>query len=304
MYRELAELSDGIHSMGMNEAMNYADIGSFFSATPIGTTLFLCLVWSALIWVLSIVTREYSWIDRSWSVCPFIYCLMVAWDAGFQNPRVILMTVLIGLWSFRLTYNFARKGGYAPGGEDYRWKITQEKMSPFVFQVLNITFVAPGQMLIIWAFTSPIFQAWQTAEVPLGTLDLIISAFFLLFLAGETVADEQMWSFQQNKKKLMARGETVDPPFLASGLYRFSRHPNYFCDMGLWCTFYFFGVAATGEWLHWSGLGFIALCLIFAGSIPLTESISASKYPTYRDYQTTTPVLVPLPWRFKRPSNF
>ncbi len=281
--------------------MSFAEIDFSFLASPFGSSLILCFGLAALIWVLSIVTREYSWIDRAWSLCPLFYCLLVLWDVGFQNPRVVLMTALITLWSTRLTYNFVRKGGYAPGGEDYRWKVTQERMGPFLFQVLNITFVAPGQMFVIWLFASPIFQAWRVNEVPLGLLDFIVATIFLVFFVGETVADEQMWSFQQDKKKRIARGESVEVPFLTSGLYRYSRHPNYLCDMGLWCAFYFFGVIATGEWLHWSGLGFIGLCLIFAGSIPLTESISASKYPGYSKYQETTPVLVPIPWR-RRPS--
>lgn len=274
-----------------------------FAVSPIGSTLILCLGLAALIWILSIVTREYSWIDRAWSICPLLYCLIVAWDAGFENARVLLMTILVGLWSVRLTYNFFRKGGYAPGGEDYRWKVTQEKMGPVVFQLLNITFVAPGQMLIIWLFASPILQAWRVTEVPLGLLDFVVAAVFLLFFVGETVADEQMWSFQQDKKKRIARGESVEVPFLTTGLYRYSRHPNYLCDMGLWCAFYFFGVIATGDWLHWSGIGFIALCLIFAGSIPLTESISSTKYPGYLEYQSTTPVLIPVPWKRRRVSD-
>ena len=280
--------------------MSYASIDFSFAATPLGSTLILCFGLAALVWVLSIVTREYSWIDRLWSICPLLYCLIVAWNVGFQNPRVVLMTILVGLWSIRLTYNFFRKGGYAPGGEDYRWKVTQQRMGPVLFQVLNITFVAPGQMFVIWLFTSPIFQAWRITEVPLGPLDFIVAAIFLVFFVGETVADEQMWNFQQNKKKRVDRGESIDVPFLTSGLYSYSRHPNYLCDMGLWCSFYFFGVIATGDWFHWSGLGFIALCLIFAGSIPLTESISASKYSDYAKYQATTPVLVPTPWRRKQ----
>lgn len=283
--------------------MSFTSMDFSFAVSPIGSTLILCLGLAALIWILSIVTREYSWIDRAWSICPLLYCLIFAWDAGFENTRVVLMTVLVGLWSVRLTYNFFRKGGYAPGGEDYRWKVTQERMGPVVFQLLNITFVAPGQMLIIWLFASPILQAWRVTEVPLGFLDFVVAAIFLLFFVGETVADEQMWRFQQDKKKRIARGESVEMPFLTSGLYRYSRHPNYLCDMGLWCTFYFFGVIATGEWLHWSGIGFIALCLIFAGSIPLTESISSSKYPGYREYQATTPVLVPIPWKRRRVSD-
>ena len=63
----------------------------------------------------------------------------------------------------------------------------------------------------------------------------------------------------------------------------------------MWWVFYLFGVAASGEWVHWTGLGFIGLTLLFIPSLRMTESISADKYPGYRDYQATTPALVPLP---------
>ena len=268
--------------------------GHPLSGTPFGAALDLCIVLAAAIWLLSIFTREYSWIDRSWSICPMLYCLFVVIADGFQSPRVVLMTVLVFLWGTRLTLNYARKGGYWKGGEDYRWAVMQERLTPVQFQLLNITFVAPGQMLIIWLFTSPIHPAWVASNATLGTLDYVATVLFVVFLVGETVADEQMWRFQQDKKKRIANGEDVAQPFLAEGLFRFSRHPNYLCEMGLWCSFYLFAVAASGQWFHWTGIGCIALILIFAGSIPLTESISSSKYAGYRSYQKTTPILIPF----------
>ena len=125
-------------------------------------------------------------------------------------------------------------------------------------------------------------------------MDLVLAVLSLLLLAGETVADDQMWRFQQDKKKRLAAGEEDVPPFMTRGLFQFSRHPSYFCDMGMWYTFYLLGVSASGAWLHWTGLGCVAITVTFAGSIPLTESISASKYPEYPSYQTATPVLVPF----------
>ena len=89
--------------------------------TPYGTALRVCLVLAFAAWFLSVVTREGSWIDRLWSICPPVYCLIVAFATGFQSPRVALMTALVVLWGARLTYNFARKGGFSKGGEDYRW---------------------------------------------------------------------------------------------------------------------------------------------------------------------------------------
>ena len=124
----------------------------------------------------------------------------------------------------------------------------------------------------------------------------------MLLLVGEAVADQQMWNFQQDKKRRLAAGEDVDRPFITTGLFRYCRHPNFVCEMGMWWVFYLFAVAASGEWLHWTALGFIGLTLQFIPAMRMSESISVAKYPGYRDYQATTPALIPLP-RTKRGSS-
>ncbi len=86
----------------------------------------------------------------------------------FEAPRVNLMTALAGLWGVRLTFNLAGKGGYRRGGDDYRWSVTQERFGPLRFQLLNITFIAPGQMLIVLPFISPVHRAWLRPEAPLS----------------------------------------------------------------------------------------------------------------------------------------
>lgn len=265
------------------------------AGTPIGTALDLCIILAAVAWLLSVLTRDYSWVDRLWSICPVLYCLIVAAALDFEAPRVNLMTALAGLWGLRLTFNLARKGGYWRGGEDYRWRVMQERLGPVRFQLFNVTFIAPGQMLIVWLFTSPVHRAWLRADTSLNWLDLLAAALFLAFLAVETVTDEQMWTFQQDKKQRMRSGEAIAEPFLTTGLYRYSRHPNYLGDIGQWWAFYLFAVAASGEWLHWTGLGFVALTLVFLGAIRLTESLSVAKYSGYTAYRAKTPMLVPVP---------
>ncbi len=261
--------------------------------TPFGTALDLCLILAALGWLWGTVRREYSWIDRVWTLCPPLYCLIVAAATDFASPRVNLMMALVVLWSARLTFNSVRKGVYRPGGEDYRWAAVREKMGPVALQVVNLTFISFGQMLLIWLFTSPVHQASVWAETPLGWLDFLAAALFLVLFVGEAVADGQMWRFQQDKKRRIAAGEDVAQPFLTSGLFRYCRHPNFFCELGMWWVFYLFAVSASGQWLHWTGLGFILLTALFIPSTRLTETISASKYPAYRDYQATTPALIP-----------
>ena len=83
-------------------------------------------------WFASVVTKDYSFVDRIWSLIPIVYAWVFAGGEGFSNPRLNLMAALISLWGARLTFNFARKGGYAPGGEDYRWPVLRARMSPLV----------------------------------------------------------------------------------------------------------------------------------------------------------------------------
>ena len=261
---------------------------------PFGSALDLAIVLAISCWLLSIITNEYSWTDRVWSVAPAIFCLQVASSVDFSSPRLNLMTLLVCLWAIRLTFNYARKGGYQPGGEDYRWVYMREKAGPFWFQVFNIAFIAPGQLFIVWLFTSPVHHAWTAVGTPLNWLDVLAAALFAMFWIGEAVADQQMWRFQQQKKARQDQGLPVDMPFITTGLFRFSRHPNFFCELGMWWVFYLFAIAATGEILNWSAFGFIVLTGIFFGSSRMTETISLSRYPSYREYQATTPRLVPF----------
>ena len=125
-------------------------------------------------------------------------------------------------------------------------------------------------------------------------LDAIAIALFVVLLVIEVINDEHMWAFQQDKKRKIKAGEPVTQPFVTSGFFKYCRHPSYFCEMGMWHVFYLFGLAATGQWLLWTGLEFISLTLVFVGSTRLTASISLDRYPSYRDYQTSTPRLIPL----------
>ena len=75
-----------------------------------------CAALAAACWLLSVVTRNYSWVDRLWSIAPPLYVGWFAAQAGFADARLDLMTALSALWGARLTYNFARKGGYSCPG--------------------------------------------------------------------------------------------------------------------------------------------------------------------------------------------
>jgi steroid 5-alpha reductase family enzyme len=262
---------------------------------PLHVAVLLCAGLTAGCWLLSIVTRNYSQVDRLWSLAPPLYALWFARCAGFDDARLDLMAALVTLWGARLTYNFARKGGYRPGNEDYRWLVVRRQVGPVGFQLLNATFIAPFQNALLLLIVLPAARALDHRGAPLGPLDALATLGFLLFLAGEVTADQQQWRFQSEKHALQSRGEAVAAEFVTTGLFRFSRHPNFFCEMAIWWSFSLFSLAAGAGLLDVAMLGAPILTLLFQGSTSLTERISVEKYPAYADYQRTTSRLLPLP---------
>jgi steroid 5-alpha reductase family enzyme len=268
--------------------------------SPLEIALYACAALAAIAWLMSIVTREYSWVDRLWSLAPPGYVLWYASVADFADPRLLVMSLLAVAWGARLTFNFARKGGYAPGGEDYRWLELQRRMPRWAFHLFNPLFIAGFQNLLLFLIAVPAWVALEHRHTPFGWIDALAAGAFALFLVGETVADEQQWRFHQAKKARVARGEPVAKPFLSSGLFRLSRHPNFFCEQAMWWCFYLFAVAASGQWLSPWLAGPVLLTALFQGSTRFTEELSLAKYPSYASYQRRVSRL--LPW-WPRPAG-
>ncbi|MCV0334575.1 DUF1295 domain-containing protein [Microbacterium sp.] len=258
---------------------------------------------SAVCWVLSLITRDTSWVDRAWSIVPVAYVWIFVAGAfvnGDGSARVVVMGVLATAWGARLTFNFARKGGYT-GMEDYRWAILRGRMRPWQFQIFNVLFIICYQMALLVLITLPALVAAQHPSALTGWDALFIAAF-VAFLVGETIADQQQWVFHQRKKQA---GGTLAPGFATTGLFRYSRHPNFFFEQAQWWAFYAIGATAAvtggagviGGVLNPTIIGPALLTVLFIGSTIFTESITASKYPAYAEYRKTTSMLVPWPPR-------
>ncbi|TFD91639.1 DUF1295 domain-containing protein [Cryobacterium lactosi] len=264
------------------------------AASALLVCLTLCAAAIATTWLVSVLTREYSWVDRSWSLLPPVYLWVFAGAGGLTDPRLVLMAVLGTLWGLRLTFNFARKGGYRPGGEDYRWAALRHRMRRRRFALFNAVFISGYQNLLLLLITLPAWVALANPRTPFGAADLVAAGLFLVFLVGESVADQQQWDFQRSRSVLRASGGT-DPGFLRTGLFRYSRHPNYFCEIAQWWVMAGFGAIAAGTWLQAGSLGAVLLTVLFVGSIAFTESISVSRHTGYPAYQRRVSVLVPWP---------
>jgi len=323
-------------------------------ADALEKAIWLMLVVAFVCWLLSIITWNFSQVDRMWSIIPCVYVWLFALHAPLSprgghwyNSRLIIMGILSTLWGIRLSLNFYRKGGYSCKEEDYRWPILRTKMNIVVWHLFNIFFIALYQHVLLLLITLPAYVALLASqkarhsglleEPDLTLVDYVAIASFVLLLIGEIIADEQQWNFhkekrkfqkkklnndkvaasapstiqkkQANKKKPQKTVGTVsaflrkqcEDGFLQSGLFTFSRHPNYFCEISLWWAFYLFSVAASGVWINWSVLGTVLLTLLIHGSTDYTEFLSLQKYPEYASYQQTTSRLIP--WFRSKPTS-
>ncbi len=244
---------------------------------------------SVFAWIASLITKDTSWVDRLWSVIPVVYVWVFAATAGFADVRLMVIAILVTVWGARLTFNFARKGGYS-GVEDYRWAILRARMTGWQFQLFNLFFIVIYQMALILLMTLGTWTAFEYRATPFGPLDVILTLAFVGCLVGETVADQQQWDFHQAKR---AGGPDFRPRFLTTGLFRFSRHPNYFFEQLQWWIVFGFGAVAAGSVLQWTVIGPLLLSVLFVGSTVFTESITRSKYPEYADYQAVTSPMIP-----------
>jgi steroid 5-alpha reductase family enzyme len=260
--------------------------------SPLTLTVIIAAVACATAWIASLVTGDTSWVDRMWSIVPVIYVWVFAVTAHLTNARLDVMAALVTLWGVRLTYNFARKGGYS-GVEDYRWAVLRSSMTPRRFQLFNLFFIVLYQNALLVLITLPAWTAYQHRSTSFGALDYLLTLLFILFTIGETVADQQQWDFHRWKNAEVEAGRTPNPRFLQSGLFRFARHPNYFFELAQWWMVLFFGAVAAQSVLEWTVLGPVLLTLLFVGSTRFTEKITLSKYPEYELFQRSTSPVIP-----------
>ena len=248
------------------------------------------------------LTGNNSQVDKLWSIVPIIYAWYMTY-LGAWNERMIVMSILVTIWGSRLTYNFARRGAYTwkfwEGEEDYRWEILRKKpgfKNPLIWLLFNLFFICFYQNTLIFLFTLPILSSLATHVNTLGLIDWLLAALFIVLVIIEFIADQQQYDYQTEKYRRINNGLELGEyahGFVSTGLWSKLRHPNYAAEQAIWVVFYLMGVAATGEWLNWTIAGPILLIILFKGSADFSEEISASKYPTYKEYQKTVGRFIP-----------
>jgi len=283
-----------------------------FSGNQLGTLKILLIVCGASIlycFTAGEISRNFSQMDKLWSILPVAYVWIIAARGGLKL-RLVIYALIVTVWGVRLTMNFARKGAYSlrfwTGVEDYRWSIVRANpvfKSGFAWALFDLFFISIYQNLLVLAICLPALACMESGA-PLGAWDIAAALLALTFLALETVADEYQWRFHLGKKKLLGEnGKLSDLPapydlgFNTSGPWAYMRHPNYLGEQGIWLSLYIFTLGAGVTNLvafNWSMVGPLLLVLLFMGSSALGESITSKKYTMYGDYANRVFKYIPL----------
>ena len=262
---------------------------------------------AGICFIVSSASKNYSQVDKLWSIIPIPYVWIIAYNTDFE-PRIVLMAFLVSIWAVRLTYNFARRGGYSwkiwTGEEDYRWAILRAKpefQSQWKWSAFNLFFISAYQMALILFFTLPTLKAMES-NIPIGILDYNLATIFVALVIIEFIADNQQYYYQEEKYRQKKIGKVANfykIGFTHTGLWAYMRHPNYSAEQTLWIVFYFFSVIATNIWLNWSITGALLLVLLFKGSSDFSEEETEKKYPLYKKYIKEVSRFVPFKKKFR-----
>jgi len=242
-------------------------------------------------WLLQLRTKDAGIVDVTWAACLGAAAVFAAITGEGDLTRRILVGVIGGIWGVRLALHllFDR---VLKGPEDGRYQMMREKFGPRVAPVFLAFFQAQALLVVILC---PVFLLACADASPAPTVfDFAGLAIWIIGIAGESIADHQLKRFKADPS---SKGRVCKV-----GLWRYSRHPNYFFEWLMWCAYATIALQAPHGWIALSAPALMLLFVLKLTGIPPTEARAIkSRGDAYREYQRTTSAF--FPWPPKEPTS-
>jgi steroid 5-alpha reductase family enzyme len=248
------------------------------------TALPALLAAAAVTWLVSVAKRNVNIVDTLWSLLFVLAAVVYALAATPAGPRTPLVLAVVGLWGLRLAAYLAWRNW--DHDEDRRYQAIRRRNEPN-FAVKSLWLVFGFQALLAWLISLPLAGA-IAGSAPLGLLDALGVALWAAGLFFETAGDLQLARFKGDPANA---GQVMD-----RGLWRYTRHPNYFGDFCVWWGFYLIALGA-GAW--WSIVGPLLMShlLLRVSGVRLLERDIGRRRPAYAEYVRRTNAFFPGPRR-------
>jgi steroid 5-alpha reductase family enzyme len=240
-------------------------------------------VFAILIWVGSVAVKDASIIDRFWGIGFIVVCFASLLQQETVSSHSILLLLMTTVWGLRLSAHITWRNWGT--GEDYRYVAMREKHgNAFAWKSLFTVFLLQG--FLTWFISLPLQFAMSAGqETTIGGVALSGTALFLIGFAFECIGDWQLARFKaapENKGKVMDRG-----------LWRYTRHPNYFGDAVLWWGLFLTALPAPGVVYTLLSPLVMTGFLMNVSGVPLLEKRMAKTRPAYAEYVARTPTFFP-----------
>jgi len=238
------------------------------------------------LWLVSLAVRDASIIDMFWGFGFVLVAGLTWWLTPPGSPVKALVAGMTVLWGLRLTaYLVRRNWGH---GEDKRYTALREKVAAAGgnFAAVSLVRVYLVQGVAMWVVSLPV-QVGQTAAHAPGPVVWAGVGLWALGLAFEAVGDWQLARFKADPAN---RGKIMD-----RGLWRYTRHPNYFGDACVWWGIALAAAAGTGAWWVLLSPAIMTVFLVRVTGKALLEKDMAARYPAYADYVARTSGFIPWP---------
>lgn len=249
--------------------------------------LFAMLGLAVLVWLLSLPLRNASIVDSFWSL------FFVVGAAGYYflieqgGERTVLVAALLLLWAARLCAHITwRNWGH---GEDRRYQAIRERNEPH-YEIKSLLYVFSLQAGLAWLIALPLFAA-LSSPMPIGPVDMLGAALWFVGFVFETLGD---WQLARFKADAANAGKVMD-----KGLWRYTRHPNYFGESLIWWGLWLIAAGAGQAWTLVSPV-LITFMLLRVSGVSLLEKDLKSRRPDYADYILRTNAFFPGPPRPER----
>lgn len=238
-------------------------------------------------WLLSLLLRDAGVADICWPACIGGATLAYGSQLPDAGARGLVLTALVLTWALRLGIHIARRAHGQP--EDRRYQALRERHQPH-FGLKSLWLVFGLQGLLAWVVSAPLLAALAGTRPP-GWLDAAGAALAIFGLGFEALADAQLARFRAGTG---AQGRIMD-----RGLWRYSRHPNYFGEACVWWGLWLMALAAGGGAAAWSVVSplLVTVLLLRISGVPLLEADLARRRPGYRAYMERTRSFIPGPPR-------
>jgi steroid 5-alpha reductase family enzyme len=235
---------------------------------------------ATLTWAISVLKRDVSIVDGVWALMLFAAAIVYATGAEPYTPRTTLILTLVALWALRLSGHIIHRNWGEP--EDRRYQDIRRKYEPnFALKSLGLIFWF--QAVLAWVISMPLWPA-LTVPVDWGTFDVLAVTLWTVGMTFEGIGDWQLSRFKADPEN---RGKVMD-----RGLWRYTRHPNYFGECLIWWGFFLFALPAGAWWTVVGPLLLTYMLLKFSG-VTLMEQTIVERRPTYRAYIARTNAFIP-----------